>query len=46
MDFGTGVNWVAKENWGCNAGLEADEGENYYDGITVHPLEARPVHFL
>jgi hypothetical protein len=31
--------WAEKENWGCNAGLEANGGEHYYDGISIHPME-------
>ncbi len=36
-----GVKWADKETWGCNAGLEADEGQNFYDGISLNPLEVR-----
>ena len=38
----TGIDWTSRENWGCNAELEADDGENYYDGISIHPLEVSP----
>ena len=37
-----GVRWAEKENWECNAGLEANGGEHYYDGISVHPMEVMP----
>ncbi|MEW5312893.1 MAG: hypothetical protein WDW38_004491 [Sanguina aurantia] len=33
-----GVNWRDKKNWDCNQRY-SPQGENYYDGITLDPME-------